>query len=87
MQYLFQRRNLSAIELLIGAAFIVVALFAWTQQSIVVDPDRLGTENWRYQLWQIRNPGHRRRWRLLVLDQRPEPTPHPAAWRWSFWPS
>ena len=53
MQYLFQRRNLSAIELLIGAAFIVVALFAWNQQSIVVDPDRLGTENWRYQLWQI----------------------------------
>ena len=53
MQYLLQRRNLSAIELLIGAAFIVVALFAWNQQSIVVDPDRVGTENWRYQLWQI----------------------------------
>ena len=53
MQYLFQRRNLSAIELLIGAAFIVVALFAWNQQSIVVDPDRVGSENWRWQLWQI----------------------------------
>ena len=53
MQYLLQRRNLSAIELLIGAAFIVVALFAWNQQSIVVDPERVGTENWRYQLWQI----------------------------------
>ncbi len=53
MQYLFQRRNLSDIELLIGAAFIVVALFAWNQQSIVVDPDGLVTENWRYQLWQI----------------------------------
>ena len=53
MQYLFHRRNLSAIELLIGAAFIVVALFAWNQQSIVVDPDRVGSENWRWQLWQI----------------------------------
>ncbi len=53
MQILTQRRNLSAIELLLGAAFIVVALFAWNQQSVVVDPDQLGPENWRYQLWQI----------------------------------
>lgn len=53
MQYLTQRRNLSAIELLIGAAFIVVALFAWNQQSIVVDPESVITENWRWQLWQI----------------------------------
>lgn len=53
MYFLTQRRNLSAIELLLGAAFIVVALFAWNQQSTVVDPDQLGPENWRYQLWQI----------------------------------
>ena len=53
MQDLFQRRNLSAIELCIGAAVIVVALFAWNQQSSVVDPDDLGAENWRWQLWQI----------------------------------
>ena len=53
MQVLTRRRNLSAIELLIGGAFIVVALFAWNQQSTVVDPDQLGPENWRYQLWQI----------------------------------
>ena len=53
MQDLFQRRNLSAIELCIGSAFIVVALFAWSQQSSVVDPDALGTDNWRWQLWQI----------------------------------
>ena len=53
MQLLTQRRNLSAIELSLGAAFIVVALFGWNQQSTVVDPDQLGPENWRYQLWQI----------------------------------
>ena len=53
MHVLTQRRNLSATELLIGAAFIVVALFAWNQQSTVVDPDGAGVENWRWQLWQI----------------------------------
>ena len=53
MHVLTQRRNLSAIELLIGAAFIVVALFGWNQQSSVVDPDQLLVENWRYQLWQV----------------------------------
>ncbi|MYD92745.1 MAG: hypothetical protein F4Y02_03435 [Chloroflexi bacterium] len=53
MHFLTQRRNLNATELLIGAAFIVVALFAWNQQSTVVDPDGAGVENWRWQLWQI----------------------------------
>lgn len=53
MQVLTQRRNLSAIELLLGAAFIVVALFTWNHHTTVVDPDALTTENWRYQLWQI----------------------------------
>lgn len=53
MQDLLKRRNLSAIELLIGATFIVVALFAWNQQSLVVDPEGVGAENWRWQLWQI----------------------------------
>ncbi len=53
MQVLTQRRNLSAIELLLGAAFIVVALFTWNYHTSVVDPDALSTENWRYQLWQI----------------------------------
>lgn len=53
MHYLTQRRNLSAIELLLGAAFIVVALFTWNHHTTVVDPDSLSTENWRYQLWQI----------------------------------
>ena len=53
MQVLTQRRNLSAIELLLGVAFIVVALFAWNHHTTVVDPDTLTTENWRYQLWQI----------------------------------
>lgn len=53
MQVLTRRRNLSAIELLIGAAFIVVALFAWNQQSTVVDPEGAGVDNWRWQLWQI----------------------------------
>lgn len=53
MHFLTQRRNLSAIELLIGAAFIVVALFTWNHHTTVVDPDELDVENWRYQLWQI----------------------------------
>ena len=53
MHFLTQRRNLSAIELLLGAAFIVVALFTWNHHTTVVDPDALTTENWRYQLWQI----------------------------------
>jgi hypothetical protein len=53
MQVLTQRRNLSAIELLLGAAFIVVALFTWNHNKTFVDPDALSTENWRYQLWQI----------------------------------
>ncbi len=53
MHFLTQRRNLSAIELLLGAAFIVVALFTWNHHTTVVDPDALSTENWRYQLWQI----------------------------------
>ena len=53
MQVLTQRRSLNTIELLIGAAFIVVALFAWNQQSTVVDPDGVTVENWRWQLWQI----------------------------------
>ena len=53
MQNLYRRRNLSAIELCIGAAVIAVALFAWNQQSSVVDPDTLANENWRWQLWQI----------------------------------
>ena len=77
MQVLTRRRNLSAIELLIGAAFIVVALFAWNQQSTVVDPDQLGPENWRYQLWQIGTLVIAAAGADLVLVQRPGPAPHP----------
>ncbi len=53
MQNLCRCRDLTALEAVIAAAFLVIALFGWSVGSAAVDPESLNVANWRWQLWQI----------------------------------
>ena len=46
-------RDLDAIAALAAAAFIMLAIFGWTVNTDVADPNDLGHVGWGWKLWQI----------------------------------
>ena len=46
-------RDLSPIPAAAAAAFVVLAVFAWTERTVVVDPEGLSVAYWPWKLWQI----------------------------------
>ena len=46
-------RDLDPIAAVAAAAFIMLAIFAWTVKTAVADPDDLGVTHWGWKLWQI----------------------------------
>ncbi len=46
-------RDLGPIPGVAAAAFVALAIFAWTERTVVVDPDGLSVPHWPWKLWQI----------------------------------
>ena len=46
-------RDLGPIPAAAAAAFVVLAVFAWTERTVVVDPEGLSVPYWPWKLWQI----------------------------------
>ena len=45
--------DLDPIAALAAAAFIMLAIFAWTAKTAVADPADVGVAHWGWKLWQI----------------------------------
>ncbi len=50
---LFAPRDLAPIPAVAAAAFVVLAVFAWTERTVLVDPDYMSVPYWPWKLWQI----------------------------------
>ena len=46
-------RDTGPIPAVAATAFLTLAIFAWTERTVVVDPDRLSVPYWPWKLWQI----------------------------------
>ena len=46
-------RDLGPIPAATAAAFVALAIFAWTERTVLVDPERLSVPYWPWKLWQI----------------------------------
>ena len=46
-------RDLGPIPATAAAAFVALAIFAWTERTVLVDPERLSVPFWPWKLWQI----------------------------------
>ena len=46
-------RDLRPIPAAAAAAFLTLAIFAWTERTILVDPEGLSVPYWPWKLWQI----------------------------------
>lgn len=46
-------KDLSPIPAIAATAFLALAIFAWTERTVVVDPDSLAVPYWPWKLWQI----------------------------------
>ena len=46
-------RDLGPIPAAAAAAFVGLAVFAWTERTVVVDPEGLSVPYWPWKLWQI----------------------------------
>lgn len=49
----FATRDLGPIGAAALAAMVVLAIFAWTERTAVVDPEGLSVSSWPWRLWQI----------------------------------
>ena len=49
----FAPRDLSPIPALCAIAFVALAIFGWTERTILVDPDGMSVPYWPWKLWQI----------------------------------
>lgn len=47
------RKDLGAIPAAALIAFVVVAVFTWTERTVLVDPDGLSVSYWPWRLWQL----------------------------------
>ncbi len=52
INHIFRRRDLGALDAILWLAMLVVAVFTWTERSVVVDPDFELSRSWEWQLWQ-----------------------------------
>ena len=46
-------RNLGPIPAVAVSAFVVLAVFGWTERTVLVDPDGMSVPYWPWKLWQI----------------------------------
>ena len=46
-------RDLGPIVAVAATAFLVLAVFAWTERTVLVDPDHQSVPYWPWKLWQI----------------------------------
>ena len=46
-------RDLTPIPAIAATAFVALAIFAWTERTIVVDPEGLSVSYWPWKMWQI----------------------------------
>jgi len=46
-------RDLGPIAAASATAFLALAIFAWTERTVLVDPDGLSVPHWPWKLWQI----------------------------------
>ena len=53
MLKLFAPRDLGPIPAAAATAFLTLAIFAWTERTVLVDPDGLSVPYWPWKLWQI----------------------------------
>ena len=50
---LISPRDLQPIPAIAGAAFVALAVFAWTERTVLVDPDGMSVPYWPWKLWQV----------------------------------
>lgn len=53
MSRLFAPRDLSPIPAVAAVAFLALAIFAWTERTVIVDPAGLSYTHWPWKFWQI----------------------------------
>ncbi len=53
MLSLIAPRDLGPVPALAVAAFVALAVFAWTERTVLVDPEGLSVSYWPWKLWQI----------------------------------
>ena len=46
-------RDLSPIPAAAATAFVALAIFAWTERTVLIDPEGLSVPYWPWKLWQI----------------------------------
>ena len=46
-------RDLGPIPAATATAFVVLAIFAWTERTVLVDPEHMSVPYWPWKLWQI----------------------------------
>ena len=46
-------RDLGPIAAIAATAFLVLAVFAWTERTVLVDPDHQSVPYWPWKLWQV----------------------------------
>ena len=46
-------RDLKPIPAVAAVAFLALAIFAWTERTVLVDPDGMSVPYWPWKLWQI----------------------------------
>ena len=46
-------RDLGPIPAVAATAFVALAIFAWTERTVLVDPDGMSVPYWPWKLWQI----------------------------------
>ena len=46
-------RDLGPIPAVAATAFVALAIFAWTERTVLVDPEDMSVTYWPWKLWQI----------------------------------
>ena len=46
-------RELGPISAIAATAFVALAVFAWTERTILVDPEGMSVPYWPWKLWQV----------------------------------
>ncbi len=46
-------RDLGPIPAVAVTAFVALAIFGWTERTVLVDPDGMSVPHWPWKLWQI----------------------------------
>ena len=53
MLKLIAARDLGPIPAVAATALVALAVFAWTERTVLVDPEHMSVPYWPWKLWQI----------------------------------